>query len=297
MKNPRNVVMKMIIAMTLSLLAFSVSTLAKPALAPPVLGVGSVGTDYIDINVTGGVPTGAPAGFSLQWMTLSDNLLFGWDGPNSDSHTCKASFSGNASGYTYNLASGQQVTVRVGKFNLSIPGGSTECPNVLDCDTTYVFRSFAHATNQFNRSAWSYLLSPVTTLACNVDHGCTYTQGYWKTHGPIPFGNNSNQWDVNNLYLGTVNYTDFQLLQIFQTSVGGNGLISLSHQLIAVKLNIANGADPTAINGAVAAADGIIGGLVVPPIGVDSLAPSVTSALTGTLDAYNNGFIGPGHCN
>ncbi|HXU65209.1 MAG TPA: hypothetical protein VN962_26095, partial [Polyangia bacterium] len=76
---------------------------------------------------------------------------------------------------------------------------------------------------------------------------CTFTQGYWKTHGPIPAGNNSNEWPVTSLTLGNVNYTDLQLQSIFDTPAGGNGLISLSHQLIAAKLNIANGADGSSV--------------------------------------------------
>jgi len=35
---------------------------------------------------------------------------------------------------------------------------------------------------------------------------------------------------------------------------------------------------------------------VVPPIGGGYLNPSDTSGLTQTLDDYNNGVTGPGHC-
>jgi len=66
--------------------------------------------------------------------------------------------------------------------------------------------------------------------------------------------------------------------------------------LIAAKLNIAGGADDSAIASAVAAADALIGGLVVPPVGTGSLPNSSTSGLTGTLTSYNEGTIGPGHC-
>jgi hypothetical protein len=130
---------------------------------------------------------------------------------------------------------------------------------------------------------------------------CTYTQGYWKTHGPVPTGNNDNEWPASvlsgGMLLGTVNYPAAQLQSIFDTPVAGNGLISLAHQLITAKLNIANGASaPTAVTDAIAAADALIGTLVVPPGGSGYLAPSATSALTTTLDNYNNGLIGPGHC-
>jgi hypothetical protein len=126
---------------------------------------------------------------------------------------------------------------------------------------------------------------------------CTYTQGYWKTHGPVPTGNNTNQWPVVTLTLGSVAYTDLQLLAILNTQpAGGNGLVALAHQLIATKLNIAHGSDASAIAAAVANADALIAGLVVPPVGSDSLAAKTTSGLTQLLDAYNSGLTGPGHC-
>ena len=41
----------------------------------------------------------------------------------------------------------------------------------------------------------------------------------------------------------------------------------------------------------------MIGGLVIPPIGSGYLPTSQTSDLTETLTEYNEGTIGPGHCN
>ena len=121
--------------------------------------------------------------------------------------------------------------------------------------------------------------------------GCTFTQGYWKNH--------ANAWPVQSLTLGTVTYTKTQLISILQTPVKGNGLISLSYQLIAAKLNQASGASvPPDVASAIAAADALIGGLVVPPVGSGSLSPASTSSLTTTLDNYNNGLAagGPSHC-
>ena len=118
--------------------------------------------------------------------------------------------------------------------------------------------------------------------------GCTLTQGFWKNH--------PNQWPVSILTLGTVSYTKVELLSILGTPVRGNGLLSLAHQLIAAKLNIANGADPSAVAAAIAAADALIGSLEVPPVGGGYLDPDLTGGLTTTLDNYNKGLIGPGHC-
>lgn len=101
---------------------------------------------------------------------------------------------------------------------------------------------------------------------------------------------------MQTLNLGSVAYDRTQLQSIFNQSVQGNGLVSLAQQLIAAKLNIANGADASAIAATVAQADTLIGSLVVPPVGTGNLHPSATSALGTALDNYNNGVTGPGEC-
>jgi hypothetical protein len=96
--------------------------------------------------------------------------------------------------------------------------------------------------------------------------------------------------------LGAVSYNESQLLQILNRPAQGNGLVTLAHQLIAAKLNIASGADPSAVQQIVIDADNMIGGLIVPPIGNGYLSPGQTGNLTDTLTEYNEGTIGPGHC-
>lgn len=272
----------------------------------PLLSCGAITSVSFDVNVCAGAGTGAPAGFSLQWIT-AEQLANGPDGiaGTLDDNTwlasdsldlCKASFSGNANGSSYNLGKGQCAAVQIGDNLFDNPGASSNCPSTpLACGTTYAVRGFAHATSSLNRSAFTPNLF-CTTEACEPAGGCTFTQGYWKTHGPIPTGNNVNEWPVASLTLGSVSYTDLQLQSIFNTPAQGNGLISLAHQLIAAKLNIANGADDSAIAGAIASADALIGGLVVPSVGAGSLPSSATSSLTSALTLYNQGDIGPGHC-
>ncbi|HEX3128146.1 MAG TPA: hypothetical protein VH394_12520 [Thermoanaerobaculia bacterium] len=274
-------------------------------MSTPILSCGAITSVSFDVGVCAGV-TGAPAGFSLQWITAAQ-LANGPDGiagtlddntwPLSESlDLCKASFSGNANGSSYNLAASQCISVQLGDNLFDDPGASSNCPSVpLACGTTYAVRGFAHATSSLNRSAFTPNLF-CATEACETSTGCTYTQGYWKTHGPIPTGNNVNEWAVTSLTLGSVVYTDLQLQSIFDQSAAGNGLVSLAHQLIAAKLNIASGADDSSIAGAIASADALIGGLMVPPVGAGSLPPSATSALTSALTLYNQGDIGPGHC-
>jgi hypothetical protein len=137
----------------------------------------------------------------------------------------------------------------------------------------------------------------VSGLVCGAsgngecDAGCALSQGYWKNH--------PDAWPVNSLTLGTVIYNKARLLSILSEPVKGNGLVSLAHQLIAARLNLANGAAATPeVIQAITDANALINGLIIPPFGNGFLHPSVTSALTATLDAYNNGLApgGPPAC-
>ncbi|EMR00891.1 hypothetical protein [Cesiribacter andamanensis] len=248
----------------------------------------------ITITVTAG-STGAPAGFSLQWMTKEAYGMYGWDS-NAPGY-CQASFSGNANLSRYNLAAGQSVSVKVGEF-LFDNGASTNCGDMLECGTEYVFRSFAHANSSLQRSAFSgdYMAS---TLNCTTSETCTYTQGYWKNHGPegCASGNNTNMWPVRESLttLGGVDYTDEILCSLLNTPAAGNAYLALAHQLIAAKLNVANGADATDVAALILAADAVLAGKVLPAASAKS--SEAISALIDGLADYNEGATGPGHCN
>jgi hypothetical protein len=251
------------------------------------------------LQVCGGA-TGAPAGFSVQWVTAADYAANGSTWYTSDDpRLCKASFSGNANLSRYDLGPDECVTVDVGDL-LFDNGASASCLAALACGTDYVFRSFAHATSALGRSDFTADLSS-STLACGHAGGCTSPQDYWRNLNPLacltdPGSQLCLEWPVTSLTLGTVSYTVEELVAILKTPASGNGLIALAHQLIAAKLNIATGADSSAVATTIAAADSLVGGLVVPPVGTDSLASGVTAAYTTTLATYNEGAIGPGAC-
>ncbi len=240
--------------------------------------------------------TGAPTGFSLQWETLADFQENGWRDPD-DPNLCKAWFGGY-------LAPGACRTVNIGE-SLFDRCRISNCKDALTCGTDYVFRAFAHKTLLMCRSAWSEEHT-CSTRPCRTCDLCTRTPGYWKTHNPTLGCTNPESplcitWPVQSLTLGTVGYDVSQLVAILNMpAVDGdsaNGLLILAHHLIAAKLNIASGADGGAIAGAVAAADALIGSLVVPPVGSGYLSPSATSALVTALTNYNEGVTGPGSCN
>ena len=280
-------------------LAFSIgiSQAAKPVskYSTPTLSCGTSAASYIEVQVCAGT-TGAPGGFSVQWESAADFAIYGWN--DLAPSYCAASFSGVPGNSRYNLAPNSCITVQIGDNLFDDVGASSSCAGAsLACGTQYVFRAFAHATNGVNRSDFSSTLT-CETLPCNPGGGCTFTQGFWKTHGPLGCvtGNNTNVWPVTSLALGNTTYDDTQLCAIFNTPGGGNGLISLAHQLIAAKLNVVNGANGADIADVINSADALIGGLVVPPIGSGSLSSGATSTLVTTLTSFNEGLIGPGHC-
>ena len=68
---------------------------------------------------------------------------------------------------------------------------------------------------------------------------------------------------MTQLQLGSVTYNQQQLLSILNTEVRINGLVSVAHQEIAAKLNIASGADRSCVAQTLADLDTLISGRVI----------------------------------
>jgi hypothetical protein len=152
----------------------------------------------------------------------------------------------------------------------------------------------------------------------NVEpQGCTYTQGYWKTHsiygpaahpddgwyttaGPYPPG--AAGPDAPLFDSGLSWYVAFNT-----PPQGGNAWFILAHQWMAAYLNFYNGAGSGGTNVAQWISDGAdlldawdqYDDGVNPPhpfIPKDDLAREQAIILAGLLADYNEGLIGPGHC-
>jgi hypothetical protein len=120
-----------------------------------------------------------------------------------------------------------------------------------------------------------------------VDPGeyvCPMSQGYWKNHMA--------SWPASDLYLGDWEYGAPALLALLQAPVKGDASISLSKQLIAAKLNIANGSDPGPVEDAIDEADALIGASTL-PAGVRSKTSrgNDMNQVKDILDDYNNGLM------
>ena len=258
----------------------------KPPLAPLTVLCFSSTPGSITLTIRAGA-TGAPAGFSVEWTKGNDLGALGGVWRSAENSSCGASFSAVPLCTNYNLTPDAEVQIAISDALIDACGTSNGCNTPLDCNTVYAFRAFAHANNQFQKSPFSY--GQCSTAPCGGGAGgCTHTQGYWENH--------PNTWPVQNVMLGALNYPQVQLLQIFSRPAAGNGLVALAHQLMTAKLNIANGADPSAIQSAVSSAGALIGTLIVPPIGNGFLSPGATSTLTNELYNYNMGVTRPGHC-
>ena len=77
----------------------------------------------------------------------------------------------------------------------------------------------------------------------------------------------------------------------------GNAYLQLAHQFIAASLNVNGGASGEAsVDAALAGAAAYFAGA---PAGIPNPVDATRSQLLAwatTLDNYNNGIIGPGHC-
>ena len=83
-----------------------------------------------------------------------------------------------------------------------------------------------------------------------VKFACPLAQGFWK--------NQLDFWRVTSLLLGSQTYTQAELMTLFDTPPRGDASVILAYQLIAAKLNIANGSSPVPIRSAIADADQLL---------------------------------------
>jgi len=145
--------------------------------------------------------------------------------------------------------------------------------------------------------------SITVNLAC--DFGCTLTPGYWKTHseyGPAPY---DETWAMLSSGADTTFFLSGQSYYgvLWTAPKGGNAYYILAHAYIAAELNFLNGASvPPEVQDTFDAATALfnaympeyIGGLKNKPGDVTLRSQFIQYA--ATLDWYNNGLLGPGHC-
>jgi hypothetical protein len=183
-------------------------------------------------------------------------------------------------------------------FSYSLTFGTGEDADVvLECgDNTHT--NVADLETNDNHETDSDNWTVNASVACAS--GCTLTPGYWKTHsqeGPAPYDDNwANlgplQEDTPFFLSGKTYY------EALWTAPAGNVYYILAHAYIAAQLNQLNGSSiPADVLTAFNTATGLF----------QTKTPADAAALKGaakatwvnlatTLDNYNNGITGPGHC-
>ena len=177
--------------------------------------------------------------------------------------------------------------------------------------TNLVPGEYTVSENAIAESGWTVLVSgsPATVPAGGIavasvtntferedEFGCTYTQGYWKTHA------SGKKYDPTWANVGGPGATFFlsgqTYLQVMQMpSTGGNVYYILGQQYIAAKLNSYVASVPAAVASAITAAETFFNTYTPAQAAAFTSAQRAPYvALSTTLDNYNNGLTGPGHC-
>jgi hypothetical protein len=139
--------------------------------------------------------------------------------------------------------------------------------------------------------------------------GCTLTIGYWKNHAG--FGPQADkvtpllpQWLGTSGGAKSIKVTTaalaVQLLSFNGSNnvfAASNGINKLYAQLLAAKLNIANGANGSSVASTIAAADAFLANNnSLSWAGLTKAQQATVNGWMSALDDYNNGASGPGHC-
>ncbi|HSH03924.1 MAG TPA: hypothetical protein VLL52_15520 [Anaerolineae bacterium] len=127
------------------------------------------------------------------------------------------------------------------------------------------------------------------------DGGCSLTQGYWRTHstyGPAPYDETWATVGEDTAFFSSPE-TWYSALWV---SPEGDAYYILAQQYIAATLNVNGGTSTTAdVDAALSLATNWFNSHD-PGVPASSADGQVAVALSEILDAYNNGEIGPGHC-
>lgn len=121
---------------------------------------------------------------------------------------------------------------------------------------------------------------PYTLTCCEDtggDPGCTLSQGYWKNH--------PEDWETDG------ELCEQSWMDILHTPPRGDAWYILAHRYIAAELNAAAGASTADLGDALEEAADLLDDCEI-----DREDREYALDLADLLDDYNNGRIGPGHC-
>jgi hypothetical protein len=162
-----------------------------------------------------------------------------------------------------------------------------------ECGQYKILNTAKFKTNDQSKTGFSSW-TIVVDVPCE---GCTLTPGYWKTHskyGPAPY---DPTWDLlgedTPFFLSGLSYYE----ALHTQPKGGNAYFILAHAYIATQLNELDGTAISAVSAEFDEAAALFAAYT--PQEVKKLKgddKAVWTDLATTLDDFNNGLIGPGHC-
>jgi RNA polymerase sigma factor (sigma-70 family) len=135
--------------------------------------------------------------------------------------------------------------------------------------------------------------TPDALTATPASQGCVYGHGYWKNHPDL--------WPVSALSLGDETCAATELLGLLDEPIHTDASLILARQLIAARLNLADGADDSTIAPTIAAADAWLDDYAAQlpyDVAPDSPQGQEAVSLADTLEQYNEGTLpgGPLYC-
>jgi len=180
----------------------------------------------------------------------------------------------------------------------SVPVGSGPVGVAVTPDGMHVYvTNFREATVSVIATATDSVVATVSVgsgpvavaiTPAPVTSACPLGQGFWKKQTGL--------WPVTSLNLGGLTYSQTELLAILEAPVRGNASLILARQLIAAKLNTANGSVGVPISSTVAHADNLLSQFAVKlPHNVrtsSAIGKQMVNDAT-VLDRYNNGSLTP----
>lgn len=127
-------------------------------------------------------------------------------------------------------------------------------------------------------------------------YGCTRTQGYWKNHSEYGPAKYDKTWAKLEYGAKTTFYKSGKSwYDCFKTAPAGNAYYILAHQYMAAMLNVYAGADGTPVKDTLKYAEEYFY-KYSPSDPISKEYKSKMTAWASALDKYNNGQMGPQHC-
>lgn len=245
----------------LGLIAVFAGIFAFTAAPGPVPGI------FVDKTCDNAAAQGEPITFSAIVRNIGSDVLAGI--------TCADDPYVPLTGVPTMLGLGEEAVI-AGSY---IPGAPGSYTDTITCRGTGVS---SRVTVRASDSATCAVPPPPS--------GCTYTPGYWKNHRSVWFVKSNETF-----YLSGITW-----FSVLWTAPRGNAYYILAFQYIAASLNVLRGASvPPDVVDVLTQARALFSSYTPVQVAAmrgDNAVRQLFISAAETLDDYNNGTIGPGHC-